>query len=52
MYSYLNWSAEIEEAALAHVIGNKTLAAYQRGDLFKKRRKLMKDWEKYCLSGK
>jgi integrase len=36
------------EAALAHVIGNKTEAAYQRGTLFGKRRKLMEAWTAYC----
>jgi integrase len=32
---------EVAEAALAHVIGDKVEAAYQRGDLFQKRRGLM-----------
>ena len=32
------------EAALAHVIGNKVEAAYQRGDRFEKRRALMNEW--------
>lgn len=35
------------EAALAHVVGDKTVAAYQRGDLFEKRRKLMDAWSAY-----
>jgi integrase len=39
------------EAALAHVIGNKTEAAYQRGTLFGKRRDLMKAWAAYCVGG-
>jgi integrase len=39
---------EIAEAALAHAIGNKVEAAYQRGDLFDKRRALMDDWANYC----
>lgn len=47
-----NFSRELAEAALAHVLTDKTEAAYQRGDLFEKRRKLMEDWERYCLSGK
>ncbi len=34
--------------ALAHVIGNKSEAAYRRGDLFDKRRRLMVDWASYC----
>jgi integrase len=40
--------SEVVEAALAHVIGNKVVAAYQRGDLFEKRRALMKEWARYC----
>jgi integrase len=36
-----NFSNELCEAALAHVIENKAEAAYRRGDLFDKRRKLM-----------
>jgi integrase len=36
------------EAALAHVIGNETQQAYQRGTLFEKRRQLMNDWATYC----
>ena len=35
---------EVAEAALAHTIGDKVVAAYQRGDLFEKRRHLMVDW--------
>jgi integrase len=38
---------EISEAALAHVNGDKTEAAYARGDLFEKRRRLMRDWAKF-----
>ena len=39
---------EVCEQALAHTIGNKTEAAYRRGDLFDKRRKLMDAWAGYC----
>jgi integrase len=39
---------EVCEQALAHTIGNKTEAAYRRGDLFEKRRQLMADWANYC----
>jgi integrase len=42
------YSREVVEAALAHVIGNKVEAAYQRGDLFEKRRRLMSEWARYC----
>jgi hypothetical protein len=34
--------------ALAHTIGNKAEAAYRRGDLFDKRRRLMADWAGFC----
>jgi hypothetical protein len=33
--------------ALAHVIENKVEAAYRRGDLFDKRRKMMQEWADY-----
>lgn len=39
---------EVAEAALAHIVGDKTEAAYRRGDLFEKRRKLMEAWGGYC----
>jgi len=39
---------EVCEMALAHTIGNKAEAAYRRGDLFDKRRKLMDAWAGYC----
>jgi integrase len=41
------YSHEVCEMALAHVIGNKVEAAYRRGDLFEKRRKLMDAWAGY-----
>jgi hypothetical protein len=34
--------------ALAHTIPNAVEAAYRRGDLFDKRRKLMEAWANYC----
>jgi integrase len=53
--AFRDWAAErtaytheVCEMALAHVIGNKAEAAYRRGDLFEKRRRLMSDWATYC----
>jgi integrase len=43
-----NYPNEVLEIALAHTIGNKAEAAYRRGDLLKKRHKLMADWERFC----
>jgi integrase len=43
-----NFPREIVEAALAHVLGDKVEAAYQRGDLFDKRRRLMDAWAEFC----
>ncbi|SMF97956.1 Integrase [Burkholderia singularis] len=40
---------EVSEAALAHIIGDQTEAAYARGDLFAKRTGLMQDWANYLL---
>jgi integrase len=47
-----NFPNEVCEAALAHVIENKAEAAYRRGDLFEKRRKLMEAWAAYCGTSK
>jgi integrase len=40
--------ADIAEAALAHVVGDKTVTAYQRGDLLERRRRLMGQWAEFC----
>ncbi|MBL8550454.1 MAG: tyrosine-type recombinase/integrase [Hyphomonadaceae bacterium] len=45
-----NFPREVAEAALAHAVGDKVEAAYRRGDLFEKRRKLMDAWGSYCVS--
>ena len=56
--TFRDWAAErtafpgeVAEAALAHTVGNKVEAAYRRGDLFDKRRKLMEAWAAYCAEG-
>ena len=41
---------EVAEAALAHVIGDETEAAYRRSTALAKRRELMKTWAEYCTS--
>lgn len=53
--SFRDWAAELTsfpnhvvEAALAHAIPNAVEAAYRRGDLFEKRRKMMEAWAQYC----
>ena len=53
--TFRDWAAErtsfpreVAEAALAHVLKDKTEAAYQRGDLFEKRRRLMAQWAAHC----
>ncbi len=53
--TFRTWTAErtrfpdaVAEAALAHVIDDKVIAAYQRGDLLDKRRELMGMWADYC----
>ena len=52
--SFRDWSGEVSsfprdvaEMALAHTIENKVEAAYRRGDLFAKRRKMMQEWSDY-----
>ena len=42
------YANEVAEMALAHVVGDKTEAAYRRGDLLEKRIRLMQDWARYC----
>ena len=39
---------EVAESALAHTLRDKVEAAYRRGDLFEKRRRMMEDWSAYC----
>lgn len=46
------FSHEVCEMALAHTISNKAEAAYRRGKLFDKRRKLMEAWAAYCAARK
>ena len=46
-----NFPRELAETALAHVLQDKTEAAYQRGDMLARRKKLMEAWAKYCASG-
>jgi integrase len=53
--AFRDWSAEVSsfpreicEAALAHVLESKVEAAYQRGDLLLKRRRMMESWAEWC----
>ncbi|MEN8131865.1 MAG: integrase arm-type DNA-binding domain-containing protein [Pseudomonadota bacterium] len=55
--SFRDWAAEmtaypreLAEAQLAHVLSDKTEAAYQRGDMFEKRRRMLDDWSKFCAT--
>jgi integrase len=45
-----SYPAELAEMALSHAVGNKVEAAYRRGDLFEKRRRLMNDWAIFCAT--
>jgi len=52
---FRDWAAErtsfpreVAEMALAHAIPNAVEAAYRRGDLFEKRRRLMDSWAEFC----
>jgi len=56
--TFRDWAAEttaypreVAEMALAHAIDNQAEAAYRRGDLFEKRRALMRDWAQRCAGG-
>ena len=45
-----NYPREVAEAALAHVLSDRTEAAYRRGDALEKRSRLMESWAGYCGS--
>lgn len=54
--TFRDWAAEltdypreVAEMALAHTISNAVEAAYRRGDLFEKRRRMMGDWAAFLL---
>jgi integrase len=54
---FKDWAAEstsypneLSEMALAHVVANKVEAAYRRGDMFDKRRRLMADWSSFAAA--
>lgn len=55
--SFRDWAGEataypreVIEHALAHQLKDKAEAAYQRGDLLEKRRRLMADWANHCAT--
>jgi integrase len=52
--TFVDWAAEstsypveLREMALAHKVANQVQAAYQRGDMFERRRELMSDWAQF-----
>jgi integrase len=45
-----NFPGIVIDMALAHKVGDKVQAAYRRGDLFDKRRKLMEAWAAFCAA--
>jgi integrase len=45
-----NFPREVAEQALSHSLPDKVEAAYQRGDLFEKRRRLMDEWARFCAT--
>jgi integrase len=47
-----NFPREVVEMALAHTIESKVEAAYRRGDLFQKRRRLREAWARFCGGAK
>jgi len=56
--SFRDWAAEttefpneLVEMALAHAIRNRAEAAYRRGNLLERRRRLMEDWADYLGCG-
>jgi integrase len=56
--TFRDWAAEatsyprdVCEQALAHAIENRVEAAYRRGDMLEKRRRLMDDWARFVTEG-
>ena len=47
-----NFPREVAEMALAHAVGDRVEAAYRRGDLFERRRRIMAEWAKYSSTVK
>ena len=45
-----NYPSDLAEAALAHVIADKTVAAYARGTMLEKRCLMMTAWADYCAA--
>jgi integrase len=43
-----NYPNEMSELALAHTVSDRVEAAYRRGDMLDKRRRLMADWAAFC----
>jgi integrase len=57
--SFTDWAHEttdfpdaVIDMALAHKVSDKVQAAYRRGDLFQKRRRLMQEWATFCASAR
>jgi integrase len=55
--TFMDWAHDqtafpkvVIDMALAHAVGDKVEAAYRRGDLFDKRRRLMTEWARFCAS--
>lgn len=46
---FTQFPSDLAEMALAHVLPNKTEAAYRRGDALEKRRVMMDAWALHCL---
>jgi integrase len=53
--TFADWAAErtrhpreVRKMALAHTVSDEVEAAYRRGDLFEKRRRIMGDWTEFC----
>lgn len=45
---HTNYPREVAEMALAHKIPDKVEAAYRRGELLEKRRRMMTEWAAFC----
>jgi integrase len=55
--TFMDWAHDrtafpkvVIDMALAHAVGDKVEAAYRRGELLEKRRRLMAEWARYCAT--
>ena len=44
-----SFSTDLVSQALAHVVGDRVIRSYRRGDALRRRRQMMEEWSAFCL---